>query len=138
MPKEMGQLLAERYLAAYNDHAPEKVPEICTQNVEWDGETISRNDLPARVQMWIDAFPDITMDLGTVVMDDEHVAFRFTFSGTHEGDFQGIEPTGNSVELPVMIMMSIDGEKIDGLWYELDELELFKQLDKLELLLEES
>lgn len=132
MTKTQSQKLAEQYVAVYNDRNPDKLTEICAPTVEWDGEDVSRNDLPTGVQMWLDAFPDITLELGTIVADKDHAAFRFTFRGTHDGDFQAIEATGEEVEVTEMILISVDDGLIDGLWYEWDELGFFEQLNALE------
>lgn len=86
----------------------------------------------SRILLWLDAFPDIELTLHSVVADKDHSAFRFTFLGRHEGDFQDIAPTGNAVEVTGMIYISIDDGLIDGLWYEWDELGFFEQLGVLE------
>ena len=43
------------------------------------------------------AFPDIKLTLEDVFAEDDRVVFRSTMRGTHEGEFQGIPPTGARV-----------------------------------------
>lgn len=42
------------------------------------------------------AFPDLQVEVEHFVADDESVAFAYTLSGTHDGPFQGHEPTGKT------------------------------------------
>lgn len=43
------------------------------------------------------AFPDIHARVEDIFGAGDRVAVRLTFSGTHQGDFQGIQATGRSV-----------------------------------------
>ena len=43
------------------------------------------------------AFPDLTVTLDDIFAEGEMVAFRWSVSGTHLGDWLGIPPTGNHV-----------------------------------------
>ena len=45
------------------------------------------------------AFPDAHIEPVHMVADDDHVAIAYTLSGTHQGAFQGIEPTGKTIEV---------------------------------------
>jgi len=40
------------------------------------------------------AFPDLTVAVEHLVADEDNVAFAYTLSGTHQGAFQGVAPTG--------------------------------------------
>ena len=44
------------------------------------------------------AFPDLTHTCDEIMSDGDRVAERFTTTGTHRGEFQGIPPTGKQVE----------------------------------------
>ena len=48
------------------------------------------------------AFPDAHLEPATLVADDEHVCIAYTLTGTHQGEFQGIPPTGNRIEVREM------------------------------------
>ena len=45
------------------------------------------------------AFPDAHIEPAHMVADDENVAVAYTLTGTHEGEFQGIAPTGKKIEV---------------------------------------
>lgn len=43
------------------------------------------------------AFPDLQVTLGTLIAEDDKVAYRLTWTGTHTGEFMGIAATGKRV-----------------------------------------
>ncbi len=43
------------------------------------------------------AFPDLNIEVEKMVADDDHVAIAYTVSGTHDGDFVGVGPTGKKI-----------------------------------------
>jgi predicted ester cyclase len=52
------------------------------------------------ISMYRAAFPDIRFHTGEIFADGEgRVAHRWTFTGTHEGEMMGVEPTGEKVEV---------------------------------------
>jgi steroid delta-isomerase-like uncharacterized protein len=44
------------------------------------------------------AFPDLEHTCDEIMSDGDRVAERFTTTGTHRGEFQGVPPTGKRVE----------------------------------------
>ncbi|MBA3803810.1 MAG: ester cyclase, partial [Acidimicrobiia bacterium] len=74
------------------------------------------------------AFPDLHVDVEHLVADDENVAFAYRITGTHQGEFQGIAPTGQRVDARGMqISRFVDG-RITERWGSSDEAGIIKQL----------
>jgi len=73
-------------------------------------------------------FPDLAMAVEEVVAEGDLVASRWTWRGTHRGDFQGIPPTGRRVEGPGMSIHRIAGGKIAEGWVNFDALGMLQQL----------
>ena len=74
------------------------------------------------------AFPDLAVEVDTLVADDEQVAMAYRISGTHDGAFQGIAPTGRPVEIRGMQIAKFRDGQIVERWGSSDELGLMGQL----------
>ncbi len=75
------------------------------------------------------AFPDMRMDVQDVIASGDKAVARVRVSGTHEGEFMGIPPTGNQVS---MNLIDITRFGNDGLarehWGVADQLAMLQQL----------
>lgn len=71
------------------------------------------------------------MTIEDVIAEGDEVLVRFTFEGTHEGRFVGIEPTGNRVRGTNMVLMRLENGRIVERWEESDSLDLLQQLGVL-------
>lgn len=62
--------------------------------------------------MWA-AFPDLHIEIEQTVVDGDVVALRMTLTGTQQGAFLGIAPTGREVSFPAAGFIEIaDGRMI--------------------------
>lgn len=48
---------------------------------------------------WDAAFPDMEVEILSLVGDGDTVIAHWRATGTHEGEFRGIEPTGNTIDV---------------------------------------
>lgn len=85
------------------------------------------------VEMWRTGFPDVEMTLEEMIAEGDIVAFRATETGTHEGEFMGIEPTGERYEVTGNVMHRLEGGKLTETWACFDMLGLFSQLGVVEM-----
>jgi steroid delta-isomerase-like uncharacterized protein len=53
----------------------------------------------ATIWMMREGFPDIQWNLEEIISENDKSAIRFTMTGTHEGTFFGVPPTGNSIKI---------------------------------------
>lgn len=74
------------------------------------------------------AFPDFEVTLEEVVGDGDTVAVRMRQTGTHDGPFMGIEPTGASFEIEAMAFLRVGDGKIVERRTQPDVLALLGQL----------
>ena len=74
------------------------------------------------------AFPDIRFTVGEEVADDTGVATGFTFTATHEGEWQGLPPTGKEIALAGADLVRVGGGKIREIRVFYDTLGLMQQL----------
>ncbi len=74
------------------------------------------------------AFPDRVDVIERVIADGDRVGLLFRVTGTHTGNFFGIEPTGKRVDVyEVALLRIVDGQMVEG-WFMMDEAELLRQL----------
>lgn len=55
----------------------------------------------------IEAFPDIHQEVDRVLCSGDPAVLESTFYGTHEGEIEGIPPTGNSVAVPLVSIIAV-------------------------------
>jgi len=61
------------------------------------------------------AFPDLRFAVVEMLAEDDVVMIEITLAGTHEGEFQGIPPTGREVEIQGMEKYLVsDGQLAEG------------------------
>jgi steroid delta-isomerase-like uncharacterized protein len=77
----------------------------------------------------LDAFPDLRMSVEDVVDGGDTTVARVTVTGTHQGGFMGIPPTGRHVEVRLIDIMRFDdaGDVRDH-WGVLDTASMMQQL----------
>lgn len=74
------------------------------------------------------AFPDGRTTIDDMVAEGDTVVTRWTFRGTHEGEFVGVDPKGRHVTLTGINIDRIAGGKFVERWYQMDRLGLMRQL----------
>jgi steroid delta-isomerase-like uncharacterized protein len=74
------------------------------------------------------AFPDLHTTFDEAIAEGDKVAYRWTASGTHEGELMGTPPTGNRMTLTGIAISRISGGKIEECWQNLDALGMMQQL----------
>ncbi len=79
-----------------------------------------------------EAFPDLRYAIEDMVATEDAVAVRTTLTGTHQGDFFGLAPTGRAVRVQQMTIERIRGGRIVGHHRVTDELTLMRQLGACE------
>lgn len=79
-------------------------------------------------KMLFTAFPDLSHKVEFQVAENDYVTTYITVSGTHKGNFNGIEATGNKVVFADMVVVRMVDNKAVELWAQFDVLALLGQL----------
>jgi steroid delta-isomerase-like uncharacterized protein len=74
------------------------------------------------------AFPDTRLDIEGIIADGGIVAIRGTASGTHEGEFMGIPPTGKRFAVQQVHWFRVADSKMAEHWAVRDDLGMMRQL----------
>ncbi len=80
------------------------------------------------VSMVMQAFPDLHYTVEDLIAEEEQVVARLTISGTQQGAFMGIPPTGKQATISDIEIFRITGGKGIECWVQADFLGLLQQL----------
>ena len=80
-----------------------------------------------RHMIW-SAFPDARVNILDLLSQGDKLALRFTLTGTHQGSFQGIAPTGRTIELKGITILRFENGKCVERWAIADFPDLMAQL----------
>jgi len=123
--------LVRSHFEAINERDREAVAEVHADDVVVHGGGRELQGIEAVLQSWwaqLEAVPDLTDTIDMLLAEDDRVAVRYTTAGTHEGEFLGIEPTGETVEVTSMAVVRVENGKIAEWWNHANRYELFQQL----------
>jgi predicted ester cyclase len=104
--------------AGYVAHAPEGIQPAALDGAAW----------VEFLAAFLEGFPDLHLEVQDSAADEEMVAQRILFTGTHTGPFRGLPPTNRQVRFcGLEINRMVDG-KVAEHWFQMDALTLFQQL----------
>jgi len=122
------QHLADNLNAGNVDAAVESFAEDAVDHDPAPGQGPGRAGFRTFFQSLAGAFPDAHIEAAHMVADEDHVCIAYTLSGTHQGDFQGIAPTGKRIEARGVQIGRFQDAKIVERWGSSDELGIMTQL----------
>lgn len=82
----------------------------------------------ALVAMMHGAFPDFHVTVEEMLQDGDKVITRARFSGTHQGEFMGIPPTGRTFDIAVIDIVEFRDGKGVAHWGVMDQAAMMQQL----------
>ncbi|TDD02589.1 ester cyclase [Nonomuraea deserti] len=94
-------------------------------------------DLPgpqALKQVWavlLQGFPDMRVEVEDVIAEGDKMVSRNTVTGTHQGEFRGLPPTGRSVAYNEIFIFRFADGRIAEIWGVVDLLTQMRQLGAL-------
>ena len=131
MSPEENKALIRRAYEASNQGNLTAFFELFTADIVLHLESMTIQGLEAFKQlqaMLLTAFPDFHFTVEDVLAEGDKVAVRLTASGTHQGVFMGIPPTGKHWTTTEIAINRIVGGKIAEHWANRDMLGFLQQL----------
>lgn len=103
--EEANKELVREYLEVLNDQQVDRIPDFFADDFtvdlmqvdEGESEEGGVDDIVEGVKDAIEAFPDATNHLKEMAAEGDWVLYRVEVEGTHDGEWRGIEPTGEEV-----------------------------------------
>ncbi|MCG3212686.1 MAG: hypothetical protein FOGNACKC_06378 [Anaerolineae bacterium] len=92
------------------------------------GEPPGRDGLKAFVTLLRTSFPDIHFTVDDQIAEGGKVVTRLHFTGTHQGEFMGVPPTGKTINVTAINIQCVSGGQIQETWLDWDALGSLHQL----------
>ena len=105
MPIEQNKRIVRRiYDELWNERKLEVADEVIAEGaVNYDTGLVARpfgpGEMKGTVQMVTVGFPDNRHEVEEVIAEGDTVVLRCTLTGTNEGEFMGMPPTGREIEV---------------------------------------
>lgn len=122
--KRFGEIVNTGALDAF----PEVVAEGCVDNDPAPGQGAGPEGFKTFFTGMRTAFPDMEVEPQTMVSEGDKVAFAYTLTGTHQGEFLGVAATGKPIEVRGMQIGRFENGKMVERWGSSDELGILKQI----------
>jgi steroid delta-isomerase-like uncharacterized protein len=121
-------LVQQFYEEAINQKDGTACERLLTDDFVHNNEFRGRASQQAAVDAFLKAFPDLSHRILITVAEDDRVAAHQKWTGTHQGEFLGIAPTGRKVTFTSTAVLLIHKGQIAQAWDEVDLLGLQTQL----------
>jgi steroid delta-isomerase-like uncharacterized protein len=106
----------------------EMVAENFTEHVPFPGQPPGREGLKLVIGGFLKAFPDIRWTVEEEIAEGDKVVSRFTWTGTHQGEFLGVPATGRKVTVWGVVIDVVRDGKFAESRIIMDTLGLMQQL----------
>jgi steroid delta-isomerase-like uncharacterized protein len=134
-PAENKALVERYWVEVWTAGGEAAIPELLADDElhHWGiaGETVGHAPFAGRLKAFLTAFPDFAIRVDQLIAEGDLVSSRWTATGTQQGEWRGIPPTGKAVEYTGMNVFRIVCGKIAESWGEADHLGLLRQLGGL-------
>jgi len=104
------------------------VAEDFTEHIPFPGQGPGREGLRFVLQSMFTGFPDMHWTVHEQIAEGEKVVTRFTWTGTHTGEFMGIPPTSKAVEVWGIVIDVVRNNLFTESRIIMDSVGLLKQL----------
>ena len=132
MSTDTNKAIVRRYIEqVINEHRYDLVDEFFVDTVEFHGvgpSIIGRDAAAEWYAMFGAAFPDWHMTINDMIAEGDKVVVRYTATGTHQGEFQGIPATGKPFTQYTIIIYLLSNGKIVEARLQTDMLSMMQQL----------
>ena len=108
------------YADIWNRHDKSKIPDLLRDNFTFRGSLglakVGLEEFESYVDFVHAALASYRCDILDLVIENSKAFARMRFSGIHQGEFFGYQPTNKPIEWLGAALFSFDGEKVADLW----------------------
>jgi len=128
---EENKALARKFFRMLEIGDPGMADEIVTAdyyNHDVLDPNLGSEGVKAGVARFKEAFPDAQLKIAFQLAEGDKVVTRYTWSGTHRGEYYGLPATGKQVNWTATVTFRIVDGKIREAWLNADQWGLMQQL----------
>ena len=130
--RETAENVSQAIMEAYNNGEPGRIDGFFTEDFVCHlpgGATVDGPEAyKQRISAMREGFPDFRKEQEFLVVEGNEAAVHYRWSGTHEGEFMGIAPTGNHVETTSVGLLRFEDDRLAEMWAYSDGQTLMNQL----------
>ena len=137
MLREEMKALIERLHLIWNTADLAAIPNVYSPDfiAHWSRsgdppESHGHEGIKSALQDTLAAFPDWQERIVDLVIEGDRIVTRYVSTGTHEGSFLGLEPTGRRIEIDEISIFRVENGKVAEQWCLVDDLTLMRQLGR--------
>ena len=114
MSIEQNKAFVQRYVEEpWNKGNVDALDELCAPNFHLEGFG-GVEAFKEAIRGFRKSFPDLHFTVEEIIAEGDKVAYRWTARGTHQGEYQGIAPTGKTVtSTGITIIRIVDGKVVE-------------------------
>jgi steroid delta-isomerase-like uncharacterized protein len=127
-----------KIIQAFNDRDLAVAPTLVTSGfVRHDlasafVDVRGREEVVDFMQIILKALPDVHVAIEDLFATEDRAAMRVTVSGTHQGEFQNIAPTGKKVKFSTFNLYRFKEGKLAEFWQLIDVANFLRQIGGLD------
>jgi steroid delta-isomerase-like uncharacterized protein len=106
----------------------ELVADDLIEHDEFPGIEPNKDGVKQFFALFRSAFPDLRMEAHEIIAEGDLVCARGTMSGTHQGDFMGMPPSGKHFVVEGFDMVRIRDGQVTEHWGIFDTMAMMQQL----------
>lgn len=131
---ENRQLVREFHRRVLTEKDLDAVPDLVADDYVEHNSAVPGGELRGReaaTEFWAELFeaiPDLEIEELDSLTEGNVVVTRHVGRGTHEGEFMGLEATGNEFEIAGIDVYRVEDGKLSESWVSLDTMGMLQQL----------
>lgn len=130
---EENKQLVRKFIEAYNERKLELIDNFVASDYIDHSNNVDRDGLKQLFSLGLKAFPDWHETIEDIIAEGDKVWVRLSYTGTHEGEFMGLPPTGNKITSKAVDIYRIVNGKLAEYWNVTDNLRIFKEVGAVEV-----
>jgi steroid delta-isomerase-like uncharacterized protein len=129
---ETNKALARQFYERLNAGDPTVIDDLISDDLvehePFPGLEANKEGVRMMFEMFRTAFPDVKFEVDDIIAEGDKVCVRARMTGTHQGEFMGMPPTGRTINVGIADFLRTDNGKAVEHWSVTDTGAMMQQL----------